>query len=323
MRIRQDGAHDSRPPSATGRKAPARRRRRGRPGRAQGCAAALLLLLVPACSPPPTQTSRPLPASLREVSGLAVASGASVFAHDDEQAIVYEIEIATGRTIRRFSLGSPPARGDFEGIAAASGRIYLITSEGQLLAADIGGHGAQVPFEVHDTGAGAACEVEGLSAAPAPGHLLILCKRPRRGRPEGRILIYQWNIESPGRVERPLHDVDVRDLTAEGSGAFAPSAIEWIPADRQLAILSARDRMLLVLDENGRVVAADRLSPARHRQAEGLAVTGSGELVIADEGRGSRPATLTAYSPDYLRQVLSRFDSTSSAIPILANEAAR
>ena len=285
--------------------------------------AAFLLPLMPACSQQSTQTGHALPQALNEVSGLAIASEDSVFAHDDERAIIYEIAIATGRTIRWFSLGSPPARGDFEGIAAEGGRIYLITSNGHLLAADIGGHGAHMPFEIHDTGVGTACEVEGMSTAPAAGHLLILCKRPRRGLREGRILIYRWNVESPARVGAPLLDLDVRHLAFEGGRGLAPSAIEWIPADRQLAILSARDRTLLLLDESGRLLATHRLSATHHRQAEGLAVTGSGEMVIADEGGGGRPATLTVYPADYRRQVLSRFDSTSSAVSILSSEAAR
>jgi hypothetical protein len=54
-----------------------------------------------------------------------------------------------------------------------------------------------------------------------------------------------------------------------------------------------------------------------------MAVTVSGEMVIAYEGGGGRPATLTIYPADYRRQVLSRFDSTSAAVSNLSSEAAR
>jgi hypothetical protein len=287
-------------------------------------AVAALLLLLPACSAPaPAQESRDLPLALREVSGLAAASPGSVFAHDDERAIVHEIDLATGRAIRIFSLGGPPARGDFEGIAADRDRVWLIASDGQLLAARIGADGARVPFEVHDTGAGADCEIEGLSLAPEPGNLLILCKRARRGGREGRLIIYQWNIAAAAPVRQPWRDIDLRDALGDERSGFAPSSIEWVPARRQLVLVSARDRRLLVLDETGRILGTRTLSAARHSQPEGLAITASGALAVADEGQGGRPARLTIYPPDYLRQVLSSFEATSSALPASSKKAAR
>jgi len=262
--------------------------------------AAALMLLMPACSSPapaPAPAPAPhhdLPAALREVSGLAPASPGSVFAHDDEQAVVHEIDLASGRTLRRFSLGDPPARGDFEGIAADRGHVYLIASDGRLLAASLGRDGARMPFEVHDTGAGADCEIEGLSPAPEPGNLLILCKRVRGGGREGRL----WR------------DIGLREALGDGQEGFAPSSIEWVPARRLLVLVSARDRRLLVLDEQGRILGSHRLAAARHPQPEGVAVTPAGALVIADEGERGRPGRLTVYPPDYLRQVLSRFAAT-------------
>ena len=61
--------------------------------------------------------------------GLAVASPNSLFAHDDEQGAVSEIDVASGRVMRSFTFGG---RGDYEGIAAQDGRIFVITSEGML-----------------------------------------------------------------------------------------------------------------------------------------------------------------------------------------------
>jgi len=276
--------------------------------------AAALLLLMPACSSPapapPPGPHHDLPAALREVSGLALASPGSVFAHDDEQAVVHEIDLASGRTLRRFSLGDPPARGDFEGIAADRGHVYLIASDGRLLAASLGRDGRRMPFEVHDTGAGADCEIEGLSLAPEPGNLLILCKRVRGGGREGRLRIYQWTIGARGPVGRPWRDIGLSEAPGDGRDGFAPSSIEWVPARRRLVLVSARDRRLLVLDEQGRILGSHRLAAARHPQPEGVTVTPAGALVVADEGERGRPGRLTVYPPDYLRQVLSRFAAT-------------
>lgn len=273
-----------------------------------------LLLLLPACGSD-ARDSHALPPGLREVSGLAGASAGSVFAHDDEQAVVHEIELATGRVLRRFALGDPPARGDFEGIAAAGGRIYLVTSDAQILSAPIGADGAQVPFTRHDTGAGATCEIEGLSLAPAPGRLLILCKHIHDGRHDGRLLVFEWAADGLASA-RLWRDIA---LPAPAGGArrrFAPSSIEWVPSARILVVISSADRTLLLLDETGRILGERRLEAAAHPQPEGAAVTATGALAIADEGRGGEPGRITVYPPDYLRQVRSRFDETAPASPI-------
>ena len=57
-----------------------------------------------------------LPKALQEISGLAVDSAGRIFAHDDEQAIIYQIDPATHRVVKRFSFGRARAarglRGD-------------------------------------------------------------------------------------------------------------------------------------------------------------------------------------------------------------------
>lgn len=249
-----------------------------------------LLLLAAACSQPAEQVQQRLPDGLSEVSGLAQAGPASVFAHDDERAVIHEIAVDGGRTLRRFALGRPPARGDFEGIAVDGGRIYLIASDGRLLAARPGADGEHVPFEAHDSGVGAYCEVEGLAAGTEPGRLLILCKRQRDGS-SGRLLVFAW---SPGHPAVPWRDMDLGGALGD-AGSFAPSGVEFDPAQGRLIVLSARDRRMLVLDRGGRIAALRRLDPRRHPQAEGIALMADGRLVVADEGQGGAPGRLAVY----------------------------
>ena len=270
------------------------------------------MLLLAACgSEPGSLRGFALPAGLREVSGLATASSDSVFAHDDEQAIVYEIELATGRAMRRFALGDPPARGDFEGIAVASGRIFLITSDGKILSAPVGADGAHVPFVSHESGAGAVCEIEGLSLSPAQGRLLILCKHFGQGGRDGRLLILEWAVDgsAPARVWR---DIEL-PVPEGGRRRFTPSSIDWAPSLRQLVVISSADRALLLLDEAGRLIGEGHLAAAAHPQPEGAAITDEGALVVADEGPSGRAGRLTVYPPDYLTQVRSRFDETPAS----------
>ncbi|MGE0178730.1 MAG: SdiA-regulated domain-containing protein [Sphingomonas sp.] len=234
-----------------------------------------------------------LPESLREISGLAVAGPNSLFAHNDEHGMVSEVDVASGQVRRAFRFGG---RGDYEGIAAADGRIFVITSNGILSSFAAGADGATVEADTIDTGTGDQCEIEGLSLSPRPGELLILCKDVRGRGNRGRLLIFSWEIAARRRAAQPFVDADLSDVLGENRRGFAPSSIDWDAARRRILIVSARNRLLLQLDENGTVVAQRVLDAARHPQAEGVAAMPNGALAVADEaGDSGGPGRLTIY----------------------------
>src|SRR5512147_3239724 len=76
-----------------------------------------------------------LPKKLDEISGLAFDEQDRLFAHNDERAVIHQIDWHRGSLVKSFALGDPPVRGDFEGIAVAASRFYLMTSDGMLYSA--------------------------------------------------------------------------------------------------------------------------------------------------------------------------------------------
>ena len=58
-----------------------------------------------------------LPGRLEEISGLAITPEGRLFGHDDERAVVHEIDAEGGEVGKRFTVGDPPLAGDFEGMA--------------------------------------------------------------------------------------------------------------------------------------------------------------------------------------------------------------
>src|SRR5688572_27149731 len=56
----------------------------------------------------PSSRAWDLPSRLHEISGLATSADGRVFAHDDEHAVIYQIDPKQGRIMKWFSLGSPP-----------------------------------------------------------------------------------------------------------------------------------------------------------------------------------------------------------------------
>ncbi|MEP7345345.1 MAG: hypothetical protein ABI877_08760, partial [Gemmatimonadaceae bacterium] len=154
-----------------------------------------------------------LPPGLREVSGLAVTADGRLFAHGDEAGVVAQLNPLTGAIQKHFALGSPAIRGDFEGIAIAGERFFLITSNGRLYETREGANGVGMRFTVVDTGFGKSCEIEGLAYEPSDRVLLIGCKQPLQQAPRGRMTLFRWSLDlnaaaSPDRLTIDLTGVD-------------------------------------------------------------------------------------------------------------------
>ena len=263
----------------------------------RGMTATLIICLAGGCSQVREEDNRfALSSSLEEISGLAAASDSSVYAHDDEHAIVHELRVRDGETLRVFALGEPSVEGDFEGIATADGQVFLITSDGLVYAANIGEHRSRVTYRVHDTGIGMRCEIEGLSRAPTPDHLLVLCKKFRRDKKRARLEIYRWKIGGEQAPSEPWLSVPLDDMLKKRERSkFAPSALEWDGQGERLLVVSARSKHMLVLDKTGELVDKRKLDGKRHRQTEGLTILADRRIVLADEGNRTRKAYLTTY----------------------------
>ena len=273
-------------------------------------AAAILVLALCACVQPadaPAQSSpgislfsatpesvATLPHRLREISGLALAPDGRVFAHDDESAVVFEIDPASGDVRKRFSLGDRPERGDFEGIAITpQGEFWLMTSNGRLYRFREGADGGHVAFERFDSGLRRTCELEGLAYLASERSLILACKDNYHHRMRHTIALYSWRIGAAGEAV-PWRTMS-EDAVAEAAGvhSFHPSSIEIDPVSGRILLLSARDAALAEFGPDGGLLAARRLG-RRHVQPEGMTVAADGTLIISDEGAGGQ-AIVTRY----------------------------
>ena len=102
---------------------------------------------------PETATHWKLPRELEEVSGLAMTGDDRLLAHNDERAIIFEIDYLQGSIVKSFQLADMnfPVAGDFEGIAATDDKIFLVTSSGRLFEFREGASGESVLFNVYTT----------------------------------------------------------------------------------------------------------------------------------------------------------------------------
>jgi uncharacterized protein YjiK len=236
-----------------------------------------------------------LPKALQEISGLAFDSAGRLFAHDDEQAIVYQLDPATHRVVKRFSFGRPAVRGDFEAIAVVGRQVILATSDGVLYAGREGRDGESLPYVRQDTGVGRYCETEGVASEPDSGALLFVCKVPRTRVLSGHLAVLRWSLDRKALDPRPRILLGLGEITRELKGStFHPSELARDSGSGHYLVLAGREHAIAEITSQGQVVAVARLRRADHRQAEGLAVGADGALLIADEGAGRR-GTVTVY----------------------------
>lgn len=226
------------------------------------------------------QERHELPDGLAEVSGLALDERGRLFAHDDEQAVIYEVNVQTGRVSAGFRLGETAVRSDFEGIALVGDRFFLVSSAGILYEFREASPGSVTEYRRTDIGLGSSCEVEGLAHHAADESLLVACKETPDDR---HIVIHRLPID-PSRGE--LEPIRVRKeglRAAGGTRNFSPSAIAVDPETGHLVLLAARQEQILEITWSGEIISVFRLSKSRHPRPEGLEFGPGGLLLIADE----------------------------------------
>jgi hypothetical protein len=239
-----------------------------------------------------------LPADLAEISGLAYTPDGRLLAHGDEQAVVYQIDLASGRPVKRFAIGGPggPLLGDFEDIQVVGDHIFLVTSRGEIVEAREGGDGQTMPPLRRGRGLGGACEVEGMTWDEASRSLLLLCKRTNGRQWKGQVVILAVSPETGEFEPEPrlvIPEAKLEQVT--GAKGFAGSAITRHPRSGTYLMLAGPQRLYAEIDSTGKVLGGGKLSAHRHRQPEGIAIAPDLTLLISDEAAG-RTATITGYA---------------------------
>ena len=234
-----------------------------------------------------------LPSRLKEISALALDRKGRLFALADEDATLYQLDYDSGKIIGELYAGE--IRGDFEGLAVANGRFYLITSQGKLIILTPG-QGAEPRVRRLDTDLGKNCEIEGLTYSRTDDTLLIACKQPILKALQNRVVLFKWSVSREHSLPEQTLFVPLPLITEKiGSKDFNPSAVSIDPINGHIILVASRQRAWAELDPQGQLLQASPLpSRKHHRQPEGLVITDKGDIILADEG-GKGKARLTIY----------------------------
>jgi len=237
-----------------------------------------------------------LPREMREVSGLALTSDGRLLAHGDERGRVYVIDPRGGALLKSFGIGNgdADASADFEGITVAQGRIFMVASNGKLYEFAEGEDGQRVAVIVHDTRLGHECEFEGVAFDSTRGILVLPCKTVGSKQLRDHLVLYRWRLGGSG--DSTLAPLTIPLTSVIGSNRWKglhPSDIAVDPATGNYVLVAAQEKALIEITPSGDVVRAMPL-PGKHGQAEAVALTPDGILIVGDEAT-NRAATLTLY----------------------------
>jgi uncharacterized protein YjiK len=207
------------------------------------------------------------------------------------------VDPSSGEVVKSFSAGLTGVPGDFEGIAEAENRLFLVMSNGDLLETAEGSDGSAMSYRVHVTGLGPLCEFEGLAFDPATRSLLLPCKETRTRELRDHIVVFSLSLDGMRPYPVPRVFIPFENLEAMGiEDSFHPSAVEVHPETGHSILVSAREELILEIGPHGTLLEARSLHKKTHPQPEGVTFLPDGSLLIGDEGQGKR-GRLTLYRP--------------------------
>jgi len=243
-----------------------------------------------------------LPRRLTEISGLSVVSPKIIAAVQDEQAVIYELNVHSGEIVREIRFGRS---GDFEGIELIDSAYYALRSDGVLFRIRIlstGVESDEIDLDLHGK-----CDAEGLAREPDSLRLWIACKEVSGTGKKNTRAVYVYDTASGTRNREPvlllsrdnLMETPRTDPVLKKKGdfdRFKPAGLTFQPGTGNMYLISSPDRRLLVLERDGSIRFSHEFSKKQMRQPEGITFAADGTLFISSEGAGGR-GSISVYHP--------------------------
>ncbi len=238
-----------------------------------------------------------LPYVLSEISGLTHIGDEKVACVEDEGGRVYFYDLKKREIYHAIRFWRP---GDFEGVEVVDDQVYVLESDGDIF------HFAmteekEVRAEKIETPLTRRNDTEGFGYDPATKSLLIACKEDEDvdGNNAKGKAVYAFSLEDKELDTDPVFEVRMKKLRSfyeenkngkydEEKLKFEPSAIAYHPIEKTFYLLASVGKLLLVLDQDGKLKYSYPIAPRVLNQPEGICFAPNGDLYISSEGEGDR-----------------------------------
>jgi uncharacterized protein YjiK len=253
----------------------------------------------------PARTYR-LPPELLEVSALTDVDDLTLACLHDEAAMLYLFDLRQGVIARRFSFGHP---GDMEGLTRVGDQYFALRSDGLVFRLSLKSDAVHVldTFRL----ALSNRNIEGLGYDERFDRVLVSPKDTPKGSPEVRDVrvIHAFDARTGKVLPEPVLTLSINTLIdqARAKGLTVPmrttdngrevpalklrfSSVAVDPRSDLIYLLSAVDRMVVVVDRQGDLVYLEQLDARAHPKPEGITFLPAGDLLISNEGKGTAPS---------------------------------
>lgn len=250
-----------------------------------------------------------LPSKLNEISGLTTISETEIACVQDEIGTIFIYDINKENITKEYPSG---LTGDYEEIALVDNAMYLLRSDGVLI--EYSNYKVS-PIKIKEYNLYLpTVNNEGLCYDQKNNRLLIAAKTKAAKEIENKDirLIYSFDLKSKTLSAAPVfklsldiietkaraNKIQIPLKTIKKTGAvvsnfnFRPSAIAVHPFSNLIYILSASDKLLLVIDSKGSIIHLLALDPALFNKPEGLTFLPDGDMLISNEAQKGKPTLL-------------------------------
>lgn len=223
-----------------------------------------------------------LPAGLAEISGIAYyPKDTAVFAIEDEAGTLYKIYL-TKNEIKKWRFDK---KHDFEDMVLHDSIFFVLISNGDIEWVKFGNADSIITgkYEFPDAGK-KRNEFESLYYDDSLRQLVLLCKDCED---DSKKTVSAWGYSIDSGLYTPsVITIDVQSVsqkTGEQKIKLKPSATAINPVTNELYILSSINHLLIVTDRAGKFKEVFELDPVIYKQAEGIAFTPAGDMIISNE----------------------------------------
>lgn len=223
-----------------------------------------------------------MPAELAEISGVVYyPKDTSVFAIEDEDGIFYKISLNKNNEIKKWRFDK---KHDYEDLVLHDSIFYVLISNGDIESLQFTGDSIISNKFLFPDASKKTNEFESLYFDDSLKQLVLLCK-DCEGDSKKTLSAWGYNIDSQYYTPSVL-TIDVQPVTeklGKQKMKLKPSATAINPVTNELYILSSINHLLIVTDRAGKFKEVFELDPAIYKQAEGIAFTPDGDMIISNE----------------------------------------
>ncbi|MBP6334373.1 MAG: SdiA-regulated domain-containing protein [Bacteroidia bacterium] len=245
-----------------------------------------------------------LPAILNEVSGLTDYDSDHIACVQDELGTVFIYNFRTGKMTSKHNFDGA---GDFEGLTYTRKALYILRSDGRLT--EWTGFPAKGTLKHYQLPLLTANN-EGLCFDEPNNRILIAAKsKPVKASDKSSRFIYAFDLTTKKLSEDPLYNLNTDHLGAKAEAFsiknnaktpkgkakpfnFRPSSLAVHPVSDNIYIISAVDRLMIVINRKGDIVQMEALSQSLFLKAEGITFLKDGTMIITNEAAGRVPDLL-------------------------------